>query len=178
MTALRVDAANWSTGKRVAALGATGGAIGGMMLAMIEMLYGWLSDGRTFWDAPMAIWAWVGGVEHFGSPGNHVGPIILGLGGHMMNAMMLGVGFAILMSILKPRDDLSPIMIGVAYGVGVWVVMRYIILPLNAGEDDLFTTSIVSPQWVWWFGHAVLGMTSGAVYVLARRAGLGFSDTK
>jgi hypothetical protein len=67
-SALRVDPTSWSTGKRVVVIGATGGAIGGMMLAMIEMLYGWLSDSHTFWDAPMAIWAWVGGIEHFGSP--------------------------------------------------------------------------------------------------------------
>lgn len=57
MTALGLDSAEWSTGKRVVVIGAVGGTIGGMMLALIEMLYGWLSDAHTFWDAPMAIWA-------------------------------------------------------------------------------------------------------------------------
>lgn len=172
MTAFRVSPAEWSTGKRVMVIGAVGGAIGGMMLAMIEMLYGWLSDAHTFWDAPMAIWAWVGGIEHFGSPGNHVGPILLGLGGHMTNSMMVGIGFAVLMAVLRPRGELTPIMVGVVYGLGVWAAMRYILLPLNDGEEDLFTTSLVSPQWVWWLGHAVLGMTAGGAYIVARRAGL------
>lgn len=176
MTALRGDPTRWSTGKRIVVIGATGGAIGGMMLALIEMLYGWLSDSHTIWDAPMAIWAWVGGSEHFGSPANHVGPIILGLGGHMMNAMMIGIGFAMLMAVLRPRGTITPVMIGVAYGLGVWAVMRYLLLPLNGGESDLFTTSLVSPQWVWWLGHAVLGMTSGIFYVIVRRAGWGFPD--
>ncbi len=171
--------ARWSA-KRVLAVGAIGGMIAGMMMAMVEMLYGWASDAHTFWDAPMAIWAWVAGIEHFGAPENHVGPIILGLGGHMMNAMMAGIMFAVtatvLVALLRRRKgidprvlDLAAIMLGVAYGLGLWAIMRYAILPLNQGEDDLFTTSLVSPQWVWWLAHGVLGMTAGMIFVVARR---------
>jgi hypothetical protein len=96
----------------------------------------------------------------------------------MMNAMMIGVGFAMLTAVLRPRGTVTPVMIGVAYGLGIWAVMRYVLLPLNSGEDDLFTTSMVSPQWVWWLGHAVLGMTSGIFYVIVRRAGWGFPDAE
>lgn len=39
---------------------------------------------------------------------------------------------------------------------------------LLVGEDDLFTTDVVSPQWVWWLALAVLGMTAGLVYDVAR----------
>lgn len=158
------------TAKRIVLVGAFGGMVAGMMMALVEMLYGWASDAHTFWDAPMAIWAWVAGLEHFGQPGNHVGPIILGLGGHMVNAMMVGVVFASLLTALKLRDDLTPIMLGIGYGLGLWALMRYAILPLNQGEDDLFTKELVSAQWVWWFAHGVLGMTAGLVYDVARRA--------
>jgi len=172
MTARRVDLSGWSTAKRAVVLGGIGGVIAGMMLAMIEMLYGLLSDTHTIWDAPMAIWAWVGGIQHFGEPSNHIGPIGLGLGGHMMNSVMLGIVFFLLMAAIRPRGDITPIMIGVAFGLGSWVVMRYVVLPLNSGESDLFTTSLVSPQWVWWLGHAVMGMAAGLYYVAVRRAGL------
>ena len=149
-------------------------------MAMVEMLYGWAADGRAFWDAPMAIWAWVAGLEHFGSPGNHVGPIILGLGGHMMNSMMVGVIFAgmatgLVAAVRRVKKierialDVAPIMLGVAYGLGFWAIMRYGILPLNEGEDDLFTKTLVSPQWVWWLAHGVLGMTAGMAFDIARR---------
>ena len=158
-----------SAAKRILLIGAIGGTVAGMMMAMFEMLYGWASDAHTFWDAPMAIWSWVGGIEHFGHPGNHVGPILLGLGGHMANSMMVGIVFAALMTALRPRDDVTPIMAGVAFGLGAWAIMRYGILPLNQGESDLFTTGLVSPQWVWWLAHAVLGMTAGLVYDGARR---------
>lgn len=96
-------------------------------------------------------------------------PVILCLGGHMMNSMAVGIVFAALMVALKLRDDISPIAVGVAYGLGIWIVMRYVILPLNEGEDDLFTTATVTPQWVWWVAHAALGMTAGIVYDIARR---------
>jgi len=159
------------TARRVLLVGAVGGMLAGMMMALVEMLYGWASEAHTFWDAPMAIWSWVGGLEHFGQPENHVGPIVLGVGGHMMNSMLAGIVFAATMAALRPRDDLTPLMAGIAYGLGLWAIMRYAILPLNGGEDDLFTKDLVSPQWVWWLAHGVLGMTAGMVYDLARRVG-------
>lgn len=48
--------------------------------------------------------------------------------------------------------------------------MRYGILPLRTSTKALFTTSIVSPQWVWWLAHALLGMTAGIFYVAVSRA--------
>jgi hypothetical protein len=169
--ARRFTTSELSTRKRILLVGAVGGMIAGMMMAMVEMIYGWASDAHTFWDAPMAIWAWVGGIDHFGEPANHVGPIILGLGGHMMNSVMIGIVFAALLTALRPQGTLAPVMLGIAYGLGAWAIMRYAILPLNGGEDDLFTKDLVSPQWVWWLAHGALGMTAGVVYDVARRVG-------
>ena len=141
-----------------------------MMMAMTEMLYGWVSEGRTFWDAPMAILSWVFGLEHFGEPANHVWPIILGMGGHMMNSMIAGVMFAAIMTVLALRGLMGSVTVGVAYGLSLWAIMRYGILPLNDPESTLFTTDQVSPQWVWWLAHAALGMTAGVFfYVVSRR---------
>lgn len=170
-----------STPKRIVLIGAIGGTVAGMMMAMVEMLYGWASQTHTFWDAPMAIWAWVGGRNHFGAPANHVGPILLGLGGHMANSMLAGIAFAgfataLVAALRRVRDasplalDLAPIMLGVAFGLALWATMRYGILPLRRDrEAQLFTTGLVSPAWVWWLAHAVLGMTAGIVFDVARR---------
>src|SRR5881396_2540028 len=54
-------------------------------------------------------------------------------------------------------------------GPVVWVLMRYVVPPLRGGEERLFTTSLISPQWVRWVSHAALGMTLGAVTAVARR---------
>ena len=167
--------------RRIVLIGAAGGMAAGMMMALVEMLYGALNSTRSFWDSPMAIWSWVFGQEHFTQnvPGEHVWPVVLGIGAHMANSMMAGVMFAAmatgLIGLLRRRNldrlalDAAPIMLGVAWGLGLWAIMRYGILPLNAGEDDLFTTAIVTPQWVWWVAHAVLGMTAGLVFDFARR---------
>ncbi|MGH3736170.1 MAG: hypothetical protein ACRDT6_11205 [Micromonosporaceae bacterium] len=151
-------------------VGAVGGAVAGMMMAAVQMAYGLASASHTIWDAPMAIWAWVAGIENFGPPADHVAGIVLGLGGHMANSMMVGVGFALLMSyVVKARGALTAVMVGVLYGLGIWVAMRYVILPLNPGESALFTTELVSPQWVWWLSHVVLGMTAGVWYLAVGR---------
>jgi hypothetical protein len=52
------------------------------------------------------------------------------------------------------------------YGLLLWVLMRYGILPLR---DSTFTHSLVSPLWVWWIAHAALGMTASLVYDVARQ---------
>jgi hypothetical protein len=150
--------------KRTMLVGAIGGMTAGMMMAAVEMIYGWASSAHTAWDAPMGIWAYVAGLEHFGQPANHIGPIVLGLGGHMMNSMIIGIVFVALMRML--RNPPGVLMLGTAYGVGLWALMRYALLPLNTPEDRLFTTSMISPQWVWWVAHVALGMTAGLVYLL------------
>lgn len=153
--------------KRAMLVGAAGGMAAGMMMAAVEMIYGWASSTHTAWDAPMGIWAYIAGLNHFGQPANHIGPIALGLGGHMMNAMIIGIVFVALMRRL--RNPAGALMFGTAYGVGLWALMRYVLLPLYTPNDRLFTTSMISPQWVWWVAHVALGMTAGLVYLLFGR---------
>src|SRR4051794_41745538 len=87
--------------KRILLLGALAGSLGGLMMAGVEMIYGWASPMHSLWDAPMAIWAYVGGLNHFGHPGNHIGPIVLGIGGDKMNLIILADGFVGLLWVLK-----------------------------------------------------------------------------
>jgi hypothetical protein len=163
-------------------VGVLGGLLAGMVMALTEMIYGWASSVHSAWDAPMAIWAWIAGLNHFGQPSNHVGPIILGLGGHLVNSMIAGVIFVALLTgtrmrtAARMRNEVSAgvlgvayVLLGVAYGLVLWVVMRYGILPLRDSTKALFTTSMVSPQWVWWLAHGLFGITLGTVYAAASR---------
>jgi hypothetical protein len=163
MNATRVRA------RRVVVVGALGGVLAGMVMALTEMLYGWASSAHTVWDAPMAIWAWVGGLDQFGRPADHIGAIVLGLDGHLVNSMIAGVVFVALLRAARLRNALVAVVLGVAYGLVLWVIMRYGILPLRASTKVLFTTSMVSPQWVWWLAHGLFGVTLGTVYVAVRR---------
>ncbi len=163
---------------RIVMVGAIAGVLGGIVLMLTEMIYGWASSAHAFWDAPMATWAWISGLNHFGEPGNHIGPIFLGFGVDLVYALIAGVIFAVilvaLMGAVRMRDDLgtdlSTVGLGIAYGLVLWVIMRYGILPLRDSTKALFTTSLVSPQWVFWLAGALFGMTIGLVCVAARRA--------
>src|SRR3954465_6093841 len=87
--------------KRILLLGALAGSLAGLMMAGVEMIYGWASPVHSLWDAPLAVLAFVGGLDHFGHPGNHIGPIVRGIGGHMMNSIFVAIVFVALMRILK-----------------------------------------------------------------------------
>ena len=153
---------------RILLLGALAGSLAGLMMAGVEMIYGWASPAHFLWDAPMAIWAYIGGLNHFGHPGNHIGPIVLGIGGHMMNSIFVTIVFVALMRILKDPPAAVALGFGIAYGLGLWALQRYVTLPISKPEDTLFTTARVSPQWVWWLAHLALGTGIGLGYVLLR----------
>jgi hypothetical protein len=153
--------------KRLLLIGAAAGVAAGVMMAAVEMIYGWASSAHTAWDAPMGIWAYIGGLDHFGEPANHIGPIVLGIGGHMMNAVFIGIVFVALMRVL--RNPPGALLLGVAFGAGLWALQRYVFLPINSPEKRLFTTSMISPQWVWWVAHVALGITLGLVYLIGHR---------
>jgi hypothetical protein len=87
------------------------------MMAGVEMIYGWASPAHFVWDASMAIFAYVGGLDHFGHPANHIGSIVLGIGGHMMNAIFVTIVFVALMRILKDPPGAVALALGIAYGL-------------------------------------------------------------
>jgi hypothetical protein len=153
--------------RRTLVVGVVAGAAAGLAMAAVEMIYGWASSAHTAWDAPMGIWAYIGGLDHFGRPVDHIGPIVLGIGGHMANAIVVAVVFVALMRVL--RDPPGAVILGAAYGAGLWALQRYVFLPINTPEDRLFTTGLISPPWVWWIAHLALGTTIGLVYVLLER---------
>src|SRR3954451_19377165 len=90
------------------------GGAAGLAMAGVEMIYGWASSAHTAWDAPMGIWAYIGGLNHFGRPVDHIGPIVLGIGGHMLNAIFVALVFVALMRVL--RNLPGAVILGAGYG--------------------------------------------------------------
>jgi hypothetical protein len=153
--------------KYIPLAGVVAGSAAGLAMAAVEMIYGWASSAHSAWDAPMGIWSYIGGLNHFGRPANHIGPIVLGIGGHMLNAIVVAIAFVALLRILRNPPG-APIL-GAAFGAALWAVQRYVFLPINTPEDKLFTTGLINPQWVWWISHLALGTTIGVVYLLLDR---------
>src|SRR4051794_41831315 len=105
--------------KRILLLGALAGSLAGVMMAGVEMIYGWASPSHSVWDAPMAIWAYVGGLKHFGHPADHIGSIVLGIGGDKMKLILLAVVFGGPLWGLKKPPPAGGVGIRPAPGLGV-----------------------------------------------------------
>jgi hypothetical protein len=158
------------TGKSFVGIGLVTGTLAGAAMAAVVMVYGLLSETRSFWEAPMAIWAWAFGVEHFGTPGEHFWPIVLGIGAHMVNAIVVGVVFVFFAAGIARRDVVAPVVLGLLYALALWGFIRYVVLPLSEEEAVLFTTTLVAPQSVWWLAHAAFGVTAGLAFSVLRRS--------
>jgi hypothetical protein len=96
--------------------GALAGIVAGVCGLAALMLYGLFSDSRSFWDAPMAMWSWVFGIEHYTrhSPGAHVWPVILGIIGFLALMAILGIVFAGLMALTRTTSDATTLVAGMS----------------------------------------------------------------
>jgi hypothetical protein len=151
--------------------GGLAGAVAGACGLIALMLYGLFSDSRSFFDAPMAMFSWVFGIQHYtrNAPGDHVWPVILGIIGFLALMAIFGIAFAALMALTRTTSDAATLAAGIVYALVVWAIVRYAIVPLNGGEDTLITTSAVSSQWFWWLSWAFLGLGLGVSYDAERR---------
>jgi len=86
-------------------------------------------------------------------------PFILGIMGHMMNSIIIGLIFLAVATALRLRQ-LALVAAGVIYGVVVYLVMYYPILRgLLASNSGSFLTS--NPEWSWVLAHLMYGAILG-----------------
>jgi hypothetical protein len=57
---------------------------------------------------------------------------------------ILGVAFAALMTVMRASDDGTILAAALVSALVGWVVLRYIIVPLNSGEEMSFSRSFVT----------------------------------
>lgn len=123
-------------------IGAMGGLFGGMVFAMWEMVaegmrsvrgggsfWGSLSTHTGFWSAPQFIGATlVRSLQTSRNPNFDPGPLILGMMGHMMNSIVLGLIFVAFAYYLT-RSVGGLFVLGLMYGAAVFAVMWWLIVP-------------------------------------------------
>jgi hypothetical protein len=177
---LNASAASRPTAGSTVRIGLIAGAVAGMMMAMWQMVVGALADEPTavegvtssFWTAVTSIPSVLFGIDWFHED-FEFGAVALGLGGHMMNAMMLGiVGVALLIAVQGHRPSpLAAVMQGVMLGLILEVVIVHLIVNPIQDVNTLYTST---PEWSWWVSHAIFGMTLGLLgSLLLRRRGAG-----
>lgn len=158
-------------------VGLIAGALAGMMMAMWQMVVGAIANEPTavlgiessFWTAVTSITSFFFGLDTF-HESFEAGPVLFGIGAHMVNAMMLGVvGVALIAALLGPRPNpFAAVMQATALGLVVQVVLLNVIVNQIQDVNSVYTST---PEWSWWVSHVIYGMTLGAVgALLLRRA--------
>lgn len=144
-----------------------GGLVASLVLGMWEMiLEAVLASGDGFWAPVVYIAATilrdlqsVSAPVAFNLPG-----VILGLMGHMMNSVILGLIFAFLIA-PRVRSLIGQVVAGVIYGVVIYGVMWFVVLPLI--DPVMLNLNAV----VFLIGHMMWGIALGLVnYWVATKA--------
>jgi hypothetical protein len=158
-------------------VGAIAGLAGGLMMAMWQMIAGAIAKDPTavpgihtsFWTAVTSIPSVVFGQNWFHGS-FEFWAVFLGLMGHMMNSMMLGVlGVGLMTALLGRRPNvLGAMAVGVMFGLVLEVaIVNGLVNGVLQSVHTLYTST---PKWSWWVAHGLFGGTLGVLgAVLLRR---------
>ena len=160
MTTTAVSVSRPSFTWRVLVPGLVASLVLGMWQMIVEAIVG-----AGLWSPPIYIAATLlRGLQGVGSPASFdLAGVGLGLMGHMMNSVIFGLVFGLLIGPRLPSLG-RQILGGLAYGVAIFIVMWFIVLPLiNPVMLNLNTG-------VFFLGHMMWGAALGAVnhFVVAR----------
>lgn len=134
------------------------GLIAGLPLAMWLMIVGIFAS--NLWAPPQGI-AQAVGIGHAGHDFQAV-PLILGVMGHMMNSIILGLVFLGVAAVLKLRGFAS-VIVGMTYGIVAYEVISWVALRgLLSGTSGSFLSA--DPEWSRIFGHLMFGALLGVLF--------------
>ncbi len=135
------------------------GLIAGLVFAMWAMVVGIFAS--NLWAPPQGIAQAIG----IGNPGHdfQIVPFVLGLIGHMMNSIIIGLIFFAIVAALKLRGAIL-VIAGMVYGFVVYLVMYLVVLRgLLSGTSASFLSA--NPERSWILAHLMYGLVLGALLV-------------
>jgi hypothetical protein len=133
------------------------GLIAGLVFAMWAMVVGLFTS--TLWAAPQGIAQSIG----IGSAGHNfqLVPFVVGLMGHMMNSIVLGIIFIAIARAIRLHGP-AAVVGGMVYGLVVYAGMYWVLL---RGVLSSTSASFLSanPEWSWIAAHLMYGVALGAL---------------
>lgn len=127
------------------------GMVAGMMMGMLQMIVEAVS-GHGFWS-PLRYIASVFTRGANTDPSFAFGPVVVGLGGHMVNSVILTTIFAAVF--WKVRNPVVLAAAGMMWGALVYVFMWWVVIPTVDPAMQL-----VNAPW-FFVAHVVFGMVAG-----------------
>ncbi len=133
------------------------GLIAGLVFAMWAMVVALFTS--TLWAPPQGIAQSIG----IGSAGHNfqLVPLLIGLMGHMMNSIVLGVIFIAIARAIR-LQGIAAVVGGMVYGVIVYVGMYWVLLRgvLSSTSGSFLSAN---PEWSWIAAHLMFGVVLGAL---------------
>jgi hypothetical protein len=173
-----------SARNRLVADGIVAGLAGVIALAVPLVVWDWAHVAHRALELPMAVTAWLFGLQHFSHDQNLVWPIVIGTALLAVYGAVSGLAFAGLADrVFALESPVSSLVGGAAWGFVNFMLVWYMLLPI-AREGTPFRatpadpTLSVAPNWVWILGFTLLGLVTGAVYAALHRSSLAESETR
>jgi hypothetical protein len=158
----------------IALLGTFCGLVGGLVLALPLVIYDWAKPSHAALELPMAVSAWLFGLNHFDQNGYVVWAIIVGAVVLLAYWVLNGLAFAALADrVYRVRSRSGSLALGAVWSFVSFMFFWYMLLPI-AREGAPFrlgsgSAGFVAPDWVWILGFTLSGLAMGACYRLLRR---------
>jgi hypothetical protein len=143
--------------------GALAGLAGGLAMAIVAALLS-ASMGQDIWHESKRIAAIVYGPAALAAAGFDLGPVLVGSLLHLVVSAVLGAIFGIVTRrwLGLTSDFGTPVLAGLIYGMLVWLVAYFVVLPLlNPALLEVYAPAFI-------IQHVAYGIVTGLVYMWLR----------
>jgi hypothetical protein len=152
------------------AAGLGSGLLGGIALVVPIVIWDWARAGHRAFELPMAVTAWLGGLDHFSHDRYLAWPLVIGIVVLVGYSALSGLAFAGLADrVFGIEGPLGSLAAGLAWAVVSFVVFWDMLLPIarngapfRAGTGA--AVGYVAPNWVWVLGFTLFGLVTGVGY--------------
>ena len=146
---------------KIEASGAIAGLVGGVTMAVVGAILA-IAMGADLWKAPKLIATFVLGLSATAGTGFVVLPVIIGSLIHLALSALFGVLYGVLSCRIwkMPLDYGAPVVFGFVYGLAIWLVAYFVVLPVvNPLLLEIYAPSFLIQNMVY---GMILGMTYAA----------------
>ncbi len=145
--------------------GAVAGLLAGTVMVMLSPVLS-LLHGIDIWEPPKLIAATVLGETALAEPGFVLRPVVIGTVLHFITSVVLGSLFGIVFHRLfhLTTDFAAPVMVGLCYGLLIFFIAYFIVLPV---ANPMLNDSDLAPVLV---QNMVFGICLGLFYIVVRPA--------
>lgn len=139
-------------------------------VAVPLVIYDWVKASHSALELPMAVTAWLFGLDHFARNGYHWWPIVIGALFVLAYGASEGAAFAGLADrVYRVRRMTGALALGAAWSVTGFMFFWYMLLPI-ARDGAPFRATATAPalfvagNWVWILAFALSGLATGIAY--------------